>query len=238
MPGFERQLPQIWLRRWRMFYLSPGFYLLSIIDSNNQDLRKLGKFIHNFLFISLIYLWTFIFLDDLACSFLLASSDSFKYSALYGAIVLHVTGLKCRIPWFRYLLFYRDLLRVIARGFLKGIGFLLKLCCHIHYMFFLIRYLSSAMPYLMTCYKNRFLAWTIGYITVCVEADIAKYHSKIMEFIRATLPHNKVKRFKIICNFFCVIWKKKYLPGSIICEETIQSSRHCCLCLSQFAWTR
>lgn len=51
--------------------MRPRFYLLSSIESNNQDLPKL---------------------DGLACSFLLAPSDSFKYSSLYGAIlnVLHV----------------------------------------------------------------------------------------------------------------------------------------------------
>ena len=60
--------------------IRPRFYLLSNADGsapggasggNNQDLPKL---------------------DGLACSFLLAPSDTFKYSALYGAIlnVLHV----------------------------------------------------------------------------------------------------------------------------------------------------
>ena len=51
--------------------IRPRFYLLSSADGNTQDLPKL---------------------DGLACSFLLAPSDSFKYSALYGAIlnVLHV----------------------------------------------------------------------------------------------------------------------------------------------------
>ena len=51
--------------------IRPRFYLLSSIESNNQDLPKL---------------------DGLACSFLLAPSDSFKYSTLYDSIlnILHV----------------------------------------------------------------------------------------------------------------------------------------------------
>ena len=53
------------------------------------------------------------------------------------------------------------------------------------------------MSYLLTCLqrkdKDRQLALiTIGYLAVCVEGDIAKYLPKIIEFIRATLPHNKV----------------------------------------------
>ena len=49
----------------------PRFYLLSNIESNNQDLPKL---------------------DGLACSFLLAPSDTFKYATLYDSIlnILHV----------------------------------------------------------------------------------------------------------------------------------------------------
>lgn len=51
--------------------IRPRFYLLNNIECNNQDLPKL---------------------DGLACSFLLAPSDSFKYSTLYSAIlnILHV----------------------------------------------------------------------------------------------------------------------------------------------------
>ena len=51
--------------------IRPRFYLLSNAESNNQDLPKL---------------------DGLACSFLLAPSESFQYSRLYSAIVdmLHV----------------------------------------------------------------------------------------------------------------------------------------------------
>lgn len=60
------------------------------------------------------------------------------------------------------------------------------------------RYLSSAMTYLLTCLqrkdKDRQLALvTVGYIAVCVEGDIAKYLPKIIEFVRTTLPHNKVE---------------------------------------------
>ena len=74
---------------------------------------------------------------------------------------------------------------------------------------FSFRYLSSAMSYLLTCLqrkdKDRQLALiTIGYLAVCVEGDIAKYLPKIIEFIRATLPHNKVN---VLTNNFC--FKKK-----------------------------
>ena len=56
------------------------------------------------------------------------------------------------------------------------------------------------MSYLLTCLqrkdKDRQLALiTIGYLAVCVEGDIAKYLPKIVEFIRATLPQNKVTFF-------------------------------------------
>lgn len=65
------------------------------------------------------------------------------------------------------------------------------------------------MSYLLTCLqrkdKDRQLALiTIGYLAVCVEGDIAKYLPKITEFIRATLPHNKVN---VLTNNFCL--KKK-----------------------------
>lgn len=61
------------------------------------------------------------------------------------------------------------------------------------------------MSYLLTCLqrkdKDRHLALiTVGYIAVCVEGDIAKYLPKIIEYVRATLPHNKVKQTKTIEN--------------------------------------
>ena len=75
------------------------------------------------------------------------------------------------------------------------------------------------MSYLLTCLqrkdKDRQLALiTIGYLAVCVEGDIAKYLPKIVEFLRATLPQNKVKKYisKLkVTNFES---KLQFLTGS------------------------
>lgn len=63
------------------------------------------------------------------------------------------------------------------------------------------------MSYLLTCLqrkdKDRHLALiTVGYIAVCVEGDIAKYLPKIVEFVRTTLPQNKVNQFTITNKLF------------------------------------
>lgn len=58
------------------------------------------------------------------------------------------------------------------------------------------------MSYLLTCLqrkdKDRQCALiTIGYLAVCVEGDIAKYLPKILDFVRTTLPQNKVKTSRV-----------------------------------------
>jgi hypothetical protein len=54
------------------------------------------------------------------------------------------------------------------------------------------------MSYLMACLtrkeKNPHLAMiTIGYIAVCIEGDIAPHLPGIINFVRTSLPQNKVR---------------------------------------------
>lgn len=97
------------------------------------------------------------------------------------------------------------------------------------------------MSYLFSCLqrkdKDRQLALiTIGYLSVCVGADIEKYLPKIIEYIRSTLPQTKVIPLQL--NRSLKILNQFYFKGSVIDKEAFRFARRVCFRLPESSWSR